>query len=551
MVTDPPTSAVPRRRFGTLLWRLADLVQAAERRRSFRARAFQTAVWALDGVSADLHDRDEEMAAVEGIGPGIVRLADEFRRTGTIAELDRLAERFPAESSRMRRLPRITPGRLEAMKQGLGIDTVADLMEAIQAGAAETIEGVGPATVDRWEAILAMPPEPGAVPAHDGAVIAGRFRRHLLVHLRGDEVMVAGAVRRLDEWVGCVDLVVVTADPQRAARFLEQTAVVRSSAVEPGWRVDMVSHEGVDIVVVLASPETQGSALVRATGPERHVASLGLGTDPQPTEPAVYASAGRRWVPPPARASPSPRPDRLVTVDDLAGDLHVHSESSPDGHMDLDEIGLEASSRGYEYVVLTDHTAGLRFGGLDAAALYRQRGRVEDLRTRFPDLAILHGAEMNIDRDGRPDLDDETLAWLDLVVAGCHSHFDLPRPAQTARLVAAVRHPSVRVLAHPTGRRIGIRPAIDVDLAVVYAAAVDAATALEVNGHRDRMDLSATHAAEAAAAGVLLAADSDAHRLHELDNVGVATGVLQKGGVEPESVVNTWSLAAFRDWLER
>jgi DNA polymerase (family 10) len=162
---------------------------------------------------------------------------------------------------------------------------------------------------------------------------------------------------------------------------------------------------------------------------------------------------------------------------------------------------------------------------------------------------VLHGAELNIDRDGGLDIGDEGLALLDLAVAGLHSHFDLGREEQTARVLTAMRHPVVRILAHPTGRRIGIRPAVDLDVEAVIAAAVDHGVALEVNGHRDRLDLSADHATAALSAGAMLAANSDAHRMGELGNVANSVGTLQRAGVPPASVVNTLPVARFWDWI--
>lgn len=550
MDSAPETDQRARRAFGRLLWRLADLVQASDRRRSFRARAFRTAVWSLDSLSTDLAESAEEMIRVEGIGPGIIRLVEEFRRTGTVAEFDRLRRRFPSEVGRIARLPRITPGRLEAMKQGLGVDTVADLLAAIEAGAASTIEGVGPATLDRWSQILSLPPTPGAVPAHQAAVTTGRLRHHLLRHV-GGEVLVAGEVRRLEEWVRRVDLVVVTDDPERLAYFLQDTASVASSAVEAGWAIDLITHDRIPVAVRMSDREGAGTALVRWTGPQAHLDALGLNeATPQPAEEAVYKAAGTVWVPPPARRSEIGDSAAAVGQSDIAGDLHVHTDWSPDGHLSLDEIAEIALELDYQYLAITDHTFGLRFGGLDTEALSRQRRALDETRARYPGLRILHGAEVNIDRAGVPDLDDETLKRLDLVVAGCHSNFDLPRDDQTARLVAAVRHPAVKVLAHPTGRRIGIRPGFDVDLKVVYEAAAQAGTALEVNGHRDRMDLSAENASAAVTAGVRLAADSDAHRVTEFDNMTVAVGVAQRAGLRAEHVVNTLDYEAFMAWVD-
>jgi DNA polymerase (family 10) len=219
--------------------------------------------------------------------------------------------------------------------------------------------------------------------------------------------------------------------------------------------------------------------------------------------------------------------------------------------MSLDEILLEAVDRGYEYVLITDHTSELRFGGLGESGLDAQAIAIEALRANFPDLVVLHGAELNIARDGSLDIDEGALDRLDLAVAGLHSFFDLDRSEQTARVIRALDHPVVRVLAHPTGRRIGARPGIDVDIDSVIASAIANDVALEVNGHRDRLDLSASHAATAVAAGALLAANSDAHRIGEMGNVANAVATMQRAGVAPDAVVNSWPADRFISWVRR
>ncbi|MGH8916485.1 MAG: hypothetical protein ACRDZM_18465, partial [Acidimicrobiia bacterium] len=210
----------------------------------------------------------------------------------------------------------------------------------------------------------------------------------------------------------------------------------------------------------------------------------------------------------------------------------------------------EVVAMGYDYVLITDHTKGLRFGGLDEERLSLQRQSIDAVRDRFPDLTVLHGAELNVDRTGDLDIGDEALALLDLVVVGLHSNFDLDRAEQTARVLTVLEHPAVRVLAHPTGRRIGIRPAIDVDLDAVIDSTIEHRVALEVNGHRDRLDLSAPLAARAVEAGALLAANSDAHRVGELANVANSVGTMQKGGVRPGSVVNALPVEQFVKWAK-
>jgi DNA polymerase (family 10) len=156
----------PRQELGAALWRLADLVRADERRRSFRAKAYRGAVWSLDELSPGLNDPPESILATPGIGTGVLGLITEFRDTGSLAALDRLEEAYPADVTTMRRLPRMTPSILRLLKGELGVETVADLARAIESGGVEALRGVGPGTAERWARALELYPAPRSVPAY-------------------------------------------------------------------------------------------------------------------------------------------------------------------------------------------------------------------------------------------------------------------------------------------------------------------------------------------------------------------------------------------------
>jgi len=540
---------VARQDLGESLWRLADLVAADERSRSFRAKAYRRAVWALDDLSADLSDPPESMLMVPGIGAGVLRLIQEFLSQGRLEALDRLEESYPEDVSKLRRLPRMTQVLLRMLKSELGVERVSDLVAAIESGGAESLRGVGPSTAERWAEVLDLAPSTDAVPALRAAVLASDLVRHLRRHL-GGEVWPAGEVRRMEEWVGIIDLVAAVDEVDDARSFLEETAVAGFIGQRDRDTMMLRSHDGTELSVHLVPPRRVGARLLEATGPPAHAGPLLAAVGDEPlTEAEIYQRSGQVWVPPPARGLPTENAAGVVRLEQIRGDLHLHTNESPDGRMSLFEILSEAVDRGYEYVLITDHTSGLRFGGLDGEGLLRQADELEEIKPRFPDLVIFHGAELNIGRDGSLDVDDEVLSRLDLAVAGVHSNFDLDRHEQTARVLLAMEHPVVRVLAHPTGRRIGTRPAIDLDIDAVISTAVDNHVALEVNGHRDRLDLSAPLAARAVADGALLAADSDSHRIGEMGNIANAVATMQKAGVGPGSVVNALPLGRFTDWV--
>lgn len=502
--------APSRRGFARKLWRLADLVQAAERRRSFRAKAYRQAIWSLDRLDPELDVSQEELLATPGIGPGVAALVTEYRATGTFNQLIPLESALPLDTPRLRRLPRMTPKILHEMKTGLGIETVDDLAAAIETGAATTLPGAGAQTLELWRRILDLRPGPDAVPAHQAWVTAIALANHFEAHT-GSRVEVAGAVRRVEEWVDQIDLVAATDDPRGLSVFLTTTAVLAEEVVEEGLVARSRSHAGIRVAIHLAEPEEKADTMTRITG--------------------VFP------------------PDGVVSVSDLKGDLHLHSDLSPDGRMSLTTILELARGRGYQYVLISDHTQGLRFGGLDPDGIRAQAEMIDAVRPLFPEIRVFHGAELNIGPDGLLDLPEETLSILDFAVAGVHSYFSLDGDTQTARVLAALTHPVVRVLAHPFGRRIGIRPALDIDMSRVIEAAVEHGVALETNGHRDRLDLGAEWIRIAAKAGAIFAADSDAHRVDEIPNIENAVATLQRAGIPASRVVNTWPLEEFVGWV--
>jgi DNA polymerase (family 10) len=231
--------------------------------------------------------------------------------------------------------------------------------------------------------------------------------------------------------------------------------------------------------------------------------------------------------------------------------LHTHSDWS-DGSATVREMALAARERGYDYLCVTDHSGGLAIAhGLDAGRLRAQRREIERLNGELAPFRILQGVEVEVRADGGLDLDDDTLDALDIVVASVHSSLRQDRAKLTERALAAIHHPLVDILAHPTGRIVGGRPGGDFDLDAIYAAAVETGTVLEINSDPARLDLRDTHARAAIAAGCRLSIDSDAHSTGGLANVYYGVGTAQRAWAPPERVLNTLSLDDMRAALKR
>ena len=538
-----------RQAFARQLWSLADLTRSGSTRREFRSRAYRQAVWSLDDLSIELEEPFEDLLAVPGIGSGVARLISEFRETGGVEELGRLLATLPHEAGRLRLLPRMTPTRLRWLKSEVGIETVQDLIDALLLERLGALKGFGPETARTWLDRAQSLASSGLTPVAANTWTY-RMASHIERHVEGAELIVTGSVRRLDEWVGEIDM--VAAEGKRVVRFLEFSAIVT------GFEelADRARFETFGSVLNIYTPEsvTTAAAVFRTTGPAVHVDAVvqSIGDlarlDVARTETDIYQMAGLSYVPPPARSGVLEVPVALVGTEHLRGDLHLHTDWSPDGRQTIEELLLAARGRGLDYVAITDHAKGLRFGGLDEERMERQRETIERIRPHHPDVVILHGSELNIDRNGDVDFDESVLARLDFTIAAVHSHFALDQKEQTRRLLTAIANPRINVIAHLTGRRIGIRPPIELDFELILAAAAEHGTALEVNGHLDRMDAPAELVGRARQLGVLFAASSDAHRGVELANVANSVGILQRGLVTHQQVVNTWPVAKLLEW---
>jgi DNA polymerase (family 10) len=272
------------------------------------------------------------------------------------------------------------------------------------------------------------------------------------------------------------------------------------------------------------------------------------------TEEEVYATVGLPWIPPELRentgeieAAREGRLPALVTAGDIRGDLHAHTDWS-DGHHPLERLIAAAEARGYEYVIVSDHSRSLTIAnGLDVDRLRSQVAAIRALQPRFR-IRILAGTECDILADGALDFPDAVLAELDVVLAAVHSRFKQPRAEMTARIVRALGNPWVNVLVHPTGRLIGSREPYDVDLDAVLAAARAHGKAVEINASPDRLDLSDVHARRAGALGVPVAINTDTHYLRELDNLALGVAVARRAWLGPEQVLNTRPLDALLAW---
>jgi len=316
--------------------------------------------------------------------------------------------------------------------------------------------------------------------------------------------------------------------------------------------------EGVEIDIRIATRDEFGTLHFVTTGPADHVASVHRRRGPRlcATEMEVYMQAGLGYLPPEVRESPGaldavPFPT-LVTLEDIRGDLHMHSTFS-DGRDSLREMISACCTLGYEYIAITDHSEHAAAANtLTAASLERQRDELARLREQFPQIAILHGIEADILQDGRIDCPDATLETLDIVLASLHDRGRHDSRQLTERCLRAIRHPLVSIITHPQNQLVGQHAGYDLDFAAIYEAAAETGTALEIDGAPMHLDLDGAHARDAVTHGVTVVIDSDCHKAAWLPRqMQLGVGTARRGWVEPGHVLNTRSLGEVRAFIAR
>lgn len=544
----------------------------------FRIRAYRNAARTIGGWPQPLdtwRDEDHALADLPGIGDDLAAKIDQILRCGSCDLLGELRHTHPRGLTALLRLPGIGPRRAERLYRELGITSVKGLLRAARAGRICTLRGFGRqaerSLLDAALQYLGSTPRWKLPAALQQAEALATYLRDAALPA---EVALAGSLRRWRETVGDVDVLVATAHGRALTRrFLDYPLVQRVLAQGP-TRASVVLRSGLQVDLRVVKPASLGAALVYFTGSRAHNLALrqrarkmgmkineygvyrGTHRIAGLTEASVYASVGLPVIAPELRedageldAALAGRLPALVELKDLRGDLHSHTDAS-DGHASLEAMAEAAKAAGLEYLAITDHSHGLGIArGLDRRRLLAQIDAIDRFNAQRHGIVLLKGIEVDIHADGRLDLPDDLLARLDLVIGAVHSHFDLSREQQTARLLRAMDHPCFSVLAHPTGRLLEERAGYPIDIERVVRHASERGCFLEANAHPDRLDLDGAHCRLAKDAGVALSIASDAHDAAGFAALRYGIGQSRRGWVEAADVLNTLPLAALRQRL--
>lgn len=563
---------------GAIFDEIADWLEL-DQANPFRIRAYRNAARVIGTLPQPIGEMAQDAKALDalpGIGKDLAEKIGEIVRTGTCDLLQKLRHTHPRGLRELLRIPGIGPKKAVRLYKAGGIRSARQLADAARAGHIHAIEGFGArsesallqaastylSTERRWKLI-------------DASQQADALVQYLVASGETKAVAVAGSYRRQRETVGDLD-VLATGDRHAAIiqAFLAYPDIGRVLS-KGTTRSSVLLKIGMQVDLRVVKAESFGSAMVYFTGSKSHNVALrrlaqkrglkineyGVYRGDQriagTTEASVYATLDLPFIPPELQenrgeleAAAEQRLPDLIDIDDLRGDLHVHTTAT-DGRASLEEMARAAKQAGLSYIAITDHSKHVAVvHGLDADDIARQIDEIDRFNDRQHDFVLLKGVEVDILEDGSLDLPPSILRRLDLVVGAVHSQFRLSRTRQTERILRAMDQPCFSVLAHPTGRLIEERAPYDVDVERLISHAKDRGCFLEINAQPDRLDLNDTACRLAKDAGVRLAISSDAHDVHGFNHLRFGVGQARRGWLERGDVINTLPLRQLRTVLK-
>lgn len=559
--------------------RIADLLEI-DGADGFRINSYRRAARTLKDAAQDV----AELAAagrlkeLPGVGKGTAERIGQFLSTGHIDVLDELAAKFPPGLPALLDIPGMGPKKVALVHAELKVKNLDDLKKVIDSGAMEKLPGLGAASVKKIrEGLAFLESSGGRTPLGIALPIA----EHFVALVRGlsgvKQAEFAGSLRRGAETIGDIDILCDASEGERIVKqftsFPGVKRVLASGATKGSVTVALDDQRELQVDLRVVASESYGAALQYFTGSKEHnvrvreravarkwkLNEYGLYEGNKQLagkeEEDIYKKLGLPWIPPELREDRGElertEPPELVTIEDIRGDLHMHTTAS-DGKCSIAEMAEAAKGLGYEYIAICDHSKSSTIAnGLSVERMVKHIAAIRAAAKRIKGIEVLVGCECDILPNGSMDYPDEVLAQCDWVVASIHSAQGSTKHSPTERTLAAIENKYVSAIGHPTGRLINKRAPMDLDLSAIAAAAAKNGTLLEINASWQRLDLKDLHVRIALDAGVTLVIDTDAHHTDQLPQMRLGVLTARRGGATRKDVANCGTLTALRKRIER
>lgn len=549
----------------------------------FRIRAYRNAARTIGGLSknvASMVDQGVELSQIPGIGKDLAGKIKTIAETGSLPLLEDLKKETPPELSTLMKIQGMGPKKIKAIYKELGITSVEDLKKAAEEKKIEKLPGFGEKTeqsiIEEIERMEKRTEKKERIKLSIMEQIAEPLFEYLTKQKGVKNLEIAGSYRRRKETVGDLDILATCKKSSKAMdRFVEYEDVEKVLS-KGKTRSSVVLRSGIQVDFRVVPQVSYGAALHYFTGSKEHnIAIRKMGVKKKlkineygvfksekriagKTEEEVYKQVDLPYIEPELRenrgeieAAKEGKLPRLISLEDIRGDLHTHTKWT-DGRFSLEDMAQAAKKRGYEYFAVTDHSKHVTVAkGLNAQRLAQQIKEIDRLNQKRKGILILKSIELDILEDGSLDLPDDILKELDLVIASVHYKFNLSQKKQTQRIIKAMDNPYVHIICHPSGRLINERPPYEVDIEQLLEAAKKRGCYLELNAHPDRLDLDDAYSKLAKDLGVKVAISTDAHSIDDLDLMRFGIGQAMRGWLEPEDALNTRSWKDLKKLLKR
>lgn len=535
----------------------------------FRIRAYERAAQTINGIeNIEEYAKEDKLTDIPGIGHDLAAKIKEYLVSGKIKHFEDFKKEIPLGILELLKVPSIGPKTAKLFYDKFKIKDVTTLEKFAKEGKLTNLEGIKQKTVENiLKGILLIRKGKERFDIATACQIADRFVKELKKLKEVKKIAVAGSLRRMKDTVKDIDILVISQTPKKVMDTFSRFTEVKDVIAKGITKSSISSKDGIQVDVRVVEPNSFGAALMYFTGSKNHNIKLRTLAVKRKlkineygvfrakkclaskTEEEIYNALHMQYIEPELRedtgeleAALNGRLPKLIELNDIKGDFHVHSTYS-DGRDTIQDIATACKSLRYEYVVLTDHSQSLRVaGGLSVRDLRRKKKEIEKLNKKMKAFVILYGTEVEIDSQGNLDYKDDILEEFDFVVAAIHSGFKQSKEQLSRRIIKACENPHVDIIAHPTGRLWGTRDAYELNFKEVFKAAKDTNTFLEINAFPQRLDLGDTHIRAAKEKGVKFVIATDSHMIKHLDYMKYGVSMARRGWLEKQDIINTLSL---------
>ncbi|MFW6366869.1 MAG: DNA polymerase/3'-5' exonuclease PolX [Spirochaetota bacterium] len=548
----------------------------------FRVRSYRNAARSIENLSRSAReyiDNGDDLTDLPDIGSSMAEKILTLVETGSLPQLESLEKEIDPSLLELLHIEGLGPKKVSVLHKKLHVGSLADLKKALQNGSVQKLDGFGSKTVENIQNGIADFESRGGnsrFSIKTAEEIADAYVAYLTDNFLPERITVAGSYRRRKETVGDIDILATTAKPQELMDGFTSYEEIDRVISHGKTKSSVILSSGMQVDLRIIDKKSYGAALQYFTGSREHgvavrkiAVSKGLKAseygifkgDKQiagKTEEEFYRSLGLPYMEPELRenrgeidaAQKRKLPD-LITIDDIRGDIHVHS-SETDGKNTIKEMAEKAKELGYEYIAITDHSQHVTVAqGMDRDRLKKHMKRMEKAHNDINGIHILTGIEVDILADGSLDMDEGLLSELDVVICSVHYKLRMPEEEQTKRILRAMDNKHCKILGHPTGRMINQRGPMSLDMDRIIKAAAESGIILELNANPDRLDLSDVYCKAAKDAGVMICINTDAHSVDNYLFMKYGIGQARRGWLEKDDVLNTRTYGELMKLLKR